>query len=109
MLFAEQFAAAAYGIGLALTFLRRPPAPWHDWLLAAASLALLGYVTVFFPHLTAISGTLTPEIVTLSVAITLLTLEATRRTIGWSLVIILLLLAGYVLAGHLVPGRMQTR
>jgi TRAP-type uncharacterized transport system fused permease subunit len=109
VLFAEQFAAAAYGIGLALTFVRRPPAPWYDWLLAAASLALLGYVTVYFPHLTAISGTLTPEIVTLSVAVTLLTLEATRRTIGWSLVIILLALAGYVLAGHLVPGRMQTR
>jgi TRAP transporter 4TM/12TM fusion protein len=47
--------------------------------------------------------------VVLSTAITVLTLEATRRTIGWSLVIILLLLAGYVLVGHLVPGRMQTR
>ena len=125
VLFAEQFAAGAYGIGLALTFLRfrlrkrhveetgqggeLRPVPWYDWLLATASLALLGYVTVYFPRLTAISGTLTPEIVTLSVAITALTLEATRRTIGWSLVIILLLLAGYVLVGHLVPGQMQTR
>jgi TRAP transporter 4TM/12TM fusion protein len=125
VLFAEQFAAGAYGIGLALTFLRfrvrkghveesgqgggLRPVPWYDWLLALASLALLGYVTVHFPHLTAISGTLTPEIVTLSATITALTLEATRRTIGWSLVIILLLLAGYVLVGHLVPGRMQTR
>ena len=125
MLFAEQFAAGAYGIGLALTFLRFRyrkrhieetgqgggvgPVPWYDWLLALASLGLLGYVMVFFPHLTAVSGTLTPEIVTLSVSITALTLEATRRTIGWSLVIILLVLAGYVLVGHLVPGRMQTR
>jgi TRAP transporter 4TM/12TM fusion protein len=125
VLFAEQFAAGAYGIGLALTFLRFRfkkrhieetgqgggvgPVPWYDWLLAGVSLALLGYVTVHFPHLTAISGTLTAEIVILSVAITALTLEATRRTIGWSLVIILLLLAGYVLVGHLVPGQMQTR
>jgi TRAP transporter 4TM/12TM fusion protein len=115
VLFAEQFAAGAYGIGLALTFLRfrlsktNGPVPWYDWVLAAAALALLGYVTVNFPHLTAISGTLTPEVLTLSFAITALTLEATRRTIGWSLVIILLLLAGYVLVGHLVPGQMQTR
>jgi TRAP transporter 4TM/12TM fusion protein len=45
----------------------------------------------------------------LSIAITLLTIEATRRTIGWSLVIIVLALAGYVLIGHLVPGQLQTR
>jgi TRAP transporter 4TM/12TM fusion protein len=109
VLFSEQFAAAAYGIGLALTFLRKTRAPWHDWLLAAAALGLLGYVTANFPHLTATSGSLSAEVLALSIAITALTLEATRRTIGWSLVIILLLLAGYVLAGHLVPGRMQTR
>jgi len=32
-----------------------------------------------------------------------------RRTIGWSLVWILLIIGGYVLVGHLVPGRLQTR
>jgi TRAP transporter 4TM/12TM fusion protein len=125
VLFSEQFAAGAYGIGLALTFLRfrlqkrhvektgqgagLGPVPWYDWVLAGVALALLGYVTSYFPHLTAVSGTLTPEIVILSVAISALTIEATRRTIGLSLVIILLLLAGYVLVGHLVPGQMQTR
>jgi TRAP transporter 4TM/12TM fusion protein len=125
VLFSEQFAAGCYGIGLALTYLRfrafhRPLAeagqigatsavPWYDWLLAAASLALLGYVAVYFPHLTAISGTVNAETMILSGGITLLTLEATRRTIGWSLVIILLVLGGYVLVGHLVPGDLQTR
>jgi TRAP transporter 4TM/12TM fusion protein len=49
------------------------------------------------------------ETMTVSVGITALTIEATRRTIGWSLVIILLALAGYVLIGHLVPGQLQTR
>jgi TRAP transporter 4TM/12TM fusion protein len=125
VLFAEQFAAGAYGIGLALTFLRfrfrsRPLAeagrtgeltavPWYDWGLAALALLACAYVTVKFPQLTAIASTVTFETMTLSIAITLLTVEATRRTIGWSLVIILLLLAGYVLVGHLVPGQMQTR
>ena len=125
MLFAEQFAAAAYGIGLALTFIRfrfkkvhqeetgysgsAGPVPRYDWLLAALSLLLCGYVTVKFPQLTAMAGTVNLETMTLSAGITALTVEATRRTIGWSLVIILLVLAGYVLVGHLVPGQLQTR
>ena len=77
MLFAEQFAAAAYGIGLALTFLRfrwrkthqeetgyagaAGPAPGYDWALAALSLALCGYLAVKFPHLTAMAGTINAE------------------------------------------------
>ena len=125
VLFSEQFAAAAYGIGLALTFLRfrfrkvhveetgytgsRAPVPWYDWLLAVLSLVLCAYVTVKFPTLTAMAGTVNLETMTLSAGITALTVEATRRTIGWSLVIILLVLAGYVLIGHLVPGQLQTR
>ncbi|HEX5768450.1 MAG TPA: TRAP transporter large permease subunit, partial [Burkholderiales bacterium] len=70
---------------------------------------LLGYLTVRFPSLTAIAGTVSLETMTVSAGITALTIEATRRTIGWSLVIILLALAGYVLIGHLVPGQLQTR
>ena len=80
-----------------------------DWALAVAALVLLGYVTVRFPTLTAIAGSVTFETMTVSAGITALTVEATRRTIGWSLVIILLGLAGYVLIGHLVPGQLQTR
>jgi TRAP transporter 4TM/12TM fusion protein len=73
------------------------------------SLALCAYVTVKFPQLTAMAGTVNFETMTLSAGITALTIEATRRTIGWSLVIILLALAGYALIGHLVPGQLQTR
>ena len=125
MLFAEQFAAGAYGIGLTLTFLRfrfaaRPlaqagqggaaaPVPRYDWALAALSLAVCAYVTVHFPRLTAISGSVNLETMAVSISITLLTIEATRRTIGWSLVLIVLALGAYVLIGHLVPGRLQTR
>ena len=125
MLFSEQFAAAAYGIGLALTFLRfrfkskaiaeagqsggDSPVPWYDWALAAVSLLFLAYVTAKFPALTALSSHVNAETLTLSVAITLLTIEATRRTIGWSLVIILLVLGASVLLGHLVPGQLTTR
>ena len=125
MLFSEQFAAGAYGIGLALTFLRFrfknagvgetgytgsvSAVPWYDWALAAISLLACAYLTVKFPQLTAASGRVTAETATLSALLTALTVEAVRRTIGWSLVIILLAIAGYVLIGHLVPGQLTTR
>jgi TRAP transporter 4TM/12TM fusion protein len=83
--------------------------PWYDWALAVTALLALAYVTVKFPQLTAASGTVTAQTLTISILITALTMEAVRRTIGWSLVIILLALAGYALLGHLVPGQMQTR
>jgi len=115
VLFAEQFAAVAFGIGLGLTFLKfrfngkSGDVPWFDWALAALSLAACGYTAVRFPTLTALASSVTPETFTLSSLLTLLTLETVRRTIGWSLVIILLVIAGYVLLGHLVPGQLQTR
>lgn len=73
------------------------------------SLGVCGYVAARFPTLTALATAPTPETLTVSVLITLLTVEGVRRTIGWSLVWILLVIAGYVLIGHLVPGRLQTR
>jgi len=83
--------------------------PWYDWLLFAASLVVCGYLTVNFPRLTAIANIVNVETLTVSIVVTLLTLEAVRRTIGWSLVIILLVLAAYALLGHLVPGQLQGR
>ena len=124
-MFTEQFCAAAYGLGLALTFLRfrvkeetvaesgatgsAGPVPWYDWVLAGLSLAACAYVTLNFPKLTALASTTTADVVTLSVILTALTVEAVRRTIGWSLVIILLLMAGHTMIGDLIPGKMQTR
>ena len=83
--------------------------PWYDWLLAAAAFGVCGYLLVHFPRLTAISGTINAETMLVSIAVTALTIEAVRRTIGWSLVIILLALAAYALLGHLVPGQLQGR
>jgi TRAP transporter 4TM/12TM fusion protein len=117
VLFAEQFIAAAYGVGLALTYLRfrarrsdgRTEAPWYDRVCAVVALVTCAYVTFEFPRLTALAGTVTPLLLTISTVLTLLTIEAVRRTIGWSLVIILLAIAGYCLIGHRVPGQLRTR
>ena len=85
------------------------PAPWYDWGLVALSLLACAYVCARFPTLTAMSSQVTFETLSLSIVLTALTVAATRRTIGWSLVTILLVIAGYVLIGHLVPGELTTR
>jgi TRAP transporter 4TM/12TM fusion protein len=116
VLFPEQFLAGAYGVCLALLFVSFPLArgsvrrdvPWYDWGLAALGLVACGYVAVWFPRLTALAGTITPELVVLAIAITFLTFEGTRRTSGYSLIVITLALVVWVLVGHLVPGQLRT-
>ncbi len=117
LLFNEQFLAGMFGLGLALVFLSqparrgapRPRVPWYDWLLAAASLAAVGYVTVRFP-------TLSEEVVSrpvdgLIVAFLVIPLavEALRRMTGKALVIVVVCFLAYALVGHLVPGQLAGR
>jgi TRAP transporter 4TM/12TM fusion protein len=116
VLFPEQFLASIYGVCLALLFISFPARrgtaradiPWHDWLLAAAGLAVGLHVAVTFPRLTAQAGTVTFELLFLAAVLAFLTLEGTRRTSGYSLIVITLVLVAWVLIGHLVPGQLQT-
>ncbi|HLA38403.1 MAG TPA: TRAP transporter large permease subunit, partial [Candidatus Glassbacteria bacterium] len=52
---------------------------------------------------------LTPTDLFIGAAIFLLVLDATRRAIGWPIVIIAALFSLYVLAGHLLPGSFSHR
>src|SRR2546428_11002034 len=61
-----------------------------------------------FPRLTAQAGTVTFELLCLAAVLAYLTLEGTRRTSGYSLIIITFVLVVWVLIGHLVPGQLQT-
>jgi len=116
VLFPEQFLAAAYGVCLCLLFISFPArrgaergdVRWYDWLCAAAGLAVGVYVAVAFPRLTALAGQVTPETLSLAALVALLTLEGTRRTSGYSLIVITVGLTAWVLVGHLVPGQLQT-
>jgi TRAP transporter 4TM/12TM fusion protein len=116
VLFPEQFLAAAYGVCLGLLFVSFPAKrgtprqdiPWYDWLFAIAGLAIGAYVALEFPRLTALAGTVTPELLILAGVLTFLTMEGTRRTSGYSLIIITFGLVVWVLIGHLVPGQLRT-
>ena len=82
--------------------------PWTDWLLAAAGLAAGIYVAIHFPRITAQAGTVTAELLFLAGLIAFLTLEGTRRTSGYSLIVITFVLVVWVLVGHLIPGQLRT-
>ncbi|MGH8690809.1 MAG: TRAP transporter permease [Burkholderiales bacterium] len=116
VLFPEQFMAGAYGVCLGLLFVSFPlrrgserrEVPWYDWTHAAVALVACGYVAVAFPRLTALAGQVTPELVVLALALSYLTFEGTRRTSGYSLIVITFVLAVWVLVGHLIPGQLRT-
>jgi TRAP transporter 4TM/12TM fusion protein len=116
VLFPEQFLAAIYGVCLALLFISFPAQraterraiPWYDWLFALAGLLAGLYVAVAFPRLTAAAGTVSAELLLLAGVITFLTMEGTRRTSGYSLIVITFVLVVWVLVGHLVPGQLRT-
>lgn len=102
-----QYLAAMLGLALASVFLLIPPAPHglldrvprYDALLAVLSLIVGAYVVWEYPSILALP-TMTPTNIALGGVAMALLLEATRRMLGWSLV--LFALAGFAIAlwGH---------
>ncbi|APZ50542.1 TRAP transporter permease [Salipiger abyssi] len=113
--YTEQFLALVLGLSLALVFLTKPArkqdrsgAPL-DWLLALAGLGLGLYVALAYPGLVSRAMSLPADALITGAALFLLVLEGLRRTVGWTLVIVVAVIVGYGLIGHLVPGVLQTR
>ncbi|WP_207018783.1 TRAP transporter permease [Salipiger abyssi] len=113
--YTEQFLALVLGLSLALVFLTKParkqdrPGAPLDWLLALAGLGLGLYVAVAYPGLVSRAMSLPADALITGAALFLLVLEGLRRTVGWTLVIVVAVIVGYGLIGHLVPGVLQTR
>ncbi len=78
--------------------------PWYDILLALAAVGINLYPIVFFLQIAVRAGDFTNIDGYISFALILLTLEATRRVIGWPLVIISILAILYARLGFLIPG-----
>lgn len=117
--YTEQFLAIVLGLSLALVFLgnngtqgKRPPghAPGIvDVVLAFTGLGLSLYVAWAYPSLVGRAMMLPWDALVTGSLLFLLVLEALRRCVGWVLVIVVLVICGYGLIGHLVPGVLQTR
>ena len=74
--------------------------PWYDIGLALLSLVSGGYILVNWPDLL-LNPTMSPLNVTLGIVTTFVLLEATRRTLGWPLVLFALGSIGVALWGVL--------
>ena len=112
LLFNEQFLALLLGFALAGCFIsvrarrsmRQNIVPWYDWILSALSMVTCGYVVVNYGVIVHDSSTLSPERIALAVTTIVLVCEATRRMIGWTLVLVALFFILYARYGDMMPG-----
>ncbi|MDB5650207.1 MAG: transporter fusion protein [Hyphomicrobiales bacterium] len=115
-LYTEQFLAASLGLALFLTFISFPG--WTrkagevhlvDVATALAGFAACAYVAIFYPTLVNELVYRPWDGVLVGATIVLLILEATRRTAGLALVIVIGVLCLYAYFGNLLPGVFGTR
>jgi TRAP transporter 4TM/12TM fusion protein len=78
--------------------------PLLDWLMAAAVIAAAIYLPVVFDDLTFRIGSPNEADVVMGTIMVVLTLEATRRSMGWVLPAIVIMFILYALYGNLLSG-----
>jgi TRAP transporter 4TM/12TM fusion protein len=117
--YTEQFLAVVLGLSLSIIFLvsgraergendTRTPRP-IDWLLSMAGLGMSLYVAVAYPTLVSRAMMMPWDALIVGTALFILVMEGLRRAVGWTLVVVVLVIAGYGLIGHLAEGALQTR
>ncbi len=83
--------------------------PWYDWLLALGGAVAGGYVVLRYPSISYSLGVLSADKVWLGALTILLVMEATRRLIGWSLVIVAGVFILYAKFAYLLPGLLYAK
>ncbi len=82
--------------------------PAYDWVLAAVSLVAGGYLTYAYPTLIQHLIPVRVDALIVSSIMFAVVLEGLRRTLGLTLLIVIVVICAYGLIGHLVPGSLQT-
>ena len=97
LIYLEQFLALFLSLCLTITFLTLPfrnaladdpGVPWYDVVLALVSLAIGLYVFFNYASILSSLGVVTTEKVVIGALGILLLFEATRRQVGWSMVLV---------------------
>ncbi len=115
--FKEQYLGLFLALALPVVFLavkagreeRGDRVPWYDWLFALGAAIAGGYILVRYPVIAYQLGVLTPDKVWLGALAILLVLEATRRIVGWSLVILAGAFILYARFAYLLPGLLYAK
>lgn len=117
--YTEQFLAIVLGLSLAIIFLvsgrgdearsESPVMARVNWFLSGLGLCTSLYVAVAYPSLVSNAMSLPWDALLVGGLLFVLVLEGLRRAVGWTLVIVVLIIVGYGTIGHLVPGALQTR
>ncbi|MCC6949790.1 MAG: TRAP transporter fused permease subunit [Bradyrhizobiaceae bacterium] len=117
VLFMEQYVSGILAIAFLLLFLAVPAVksrsqavpPWYDVAAGIAGFAASGYISVRFAELGTQMFFAPLDGLIAAIVVVVLSLEGIRRTVGWPLVIVVLVFIAYGLFGHLVPGVMSAR
>ena len=117
ILFTEQFVAGILAVAFLLLFIAVPvqggardgAPPWYDVLAGIAGFVAAGYIAVRFVDLGTQMFFAPPDGLLAAIAVIVLSLEGIRRTVGWPLVITVLVFIAYGLFGDLIPGIMRAR
>ncbi|MDJ0629717.1 MAG: TRAP transporter fused permease subunit [Rhodobacter sp.] len=108
--YTEQILIVALAMSMAIAYLttagRRPLV---SWILAAASLCFGGWLAVRFPTLSENVFYHPTEALIISIIGFTLIIEAVRRTMGWSLIVILACVCLYALFSSEFSGPLQSR
>ncbi len=111
-----QHKAIHLALALALTFMLYPAVkkdkkkmPFYDWIFAGLSLYIGFYLVTNYMEIVYRMGTPTRMDILLGSILIVLIFEATRRTMGWPLVIVGLAALAYAFFGHLIPGTLGHR
>ena len=116
-LYSEQYFGFFLAIILCLTFIKIPASrraspirlAWYDWILAVGGLTVGGFITVKWPELVRLVAYTTAPQLALGVLALVLILEAIRRAIGWSVVLLVVFFIGYARFTWLFPGFLHSR
>lgn len=112
LVFNEQYMGLFLGLALAATYLLIPAKPgpgraaipWYDMIAAAGGMAVGLYIFVYYPSIVNSLGDISNERVFLGCVTILLLGEASRRLVGWPLVIIAVCFLFYALFAYIFPG-----
>ena len=116
VLYNEQHIAIALAMAVPLLYLTVPArkgprthVPWYDIAAAVLGAATSCYLAIRYPTLVDTMMDLTVDGLLVSGIMIVLCLEGLRRTVGKTLAVVTLLLFGYAMIGHSVPGVLQTK